>query len=1074
MKRIYPFFFCKSWMLLSLCCLLSAGLSAQTRTIKGTVASSEGEPLIGATILVENETSRGTITDFNGNFSIEAATGEVLRVSYTGYEEKKITVGVENTLAIVLEASAEILDEVIVVGYGTQKKSDLTGAVASVSGEELRSSITTNIDQALQGRVAGVQVTQNSGQPGGAASIRIRGSNSITGSSEPLYVIDGIPFQGDGTAVAGFDWAGGANGQNRVNPLSTINPNDIVSIEVLKDASATAIYGARAANGVVLISTRRGEEGTAKISYNGYYASQSLARKLEMMPLPDYASYQVQIANDLNLPVNQRYLDPSLLGNGTDWQDEIFRTAGMQSHQLSVSGGSKNTQYAISGGFLGQDGIVIGSNFERFTTRVNLDNQVNKWFKIGASLAYANTDEVITLNDGGDGVIMQSLAMPPDVPVRDFNGEFAGPSTNLSYVSFNPVGAALLRNNTLNRQRLMANLYGDLQLMKNLSFRSEIGFDDNHSINKSFHPTYSWGALQNNENQLRQREENSFFWIWKNYLTYTLKFGERHNLSALLGTEAQQSNWAGSQVTKKQFASNDIQVLSEGNDETSSTSGWEDGASLASYFGRFNYGFDERYLFTFTMRADGSSKFGPNNKWGYFPSGSFAWRVSNEAFMENQELIYDMKLRLGYGEVGNQAIANYLYGASLLTVNTPFGTGYRLEKISNPDLKWEATKQFNAGLDLSLFQGRVDFTIDVYQKQTTDMLLQLSIPSYLGGTNWNDIRAPFANIGRMENKGFDLALTTRNVSGKKFSWTTNLTFSRNRNKVLELDDDSRVYWRNLYWYSEFQTATQTSVGLPVGVFYGYVVEGLFIDQEDILNHAVQVTDNNITDENPYGKNLVSKTQGVWVGDIKFKDLNGDGVVDVNDQTIIGDPNPDFTFGLNNNFNVGPFSLTVYLNGAYGADILNYSRVVIEGQTSVFNNQAATVADRAQIALIDPNGPDDDPENVYLANPDTDLPRPTTNDNNRNNRMSDRFIEDGSYIRIQNVRLGYTLPTAFTQKFRIQHLKLYVNAQNLYTITNYSGYDPEIGAFNQDPLLQNVDMGRYPSPRLITFGLDVDF
>lgn len=1062
------------WLCLFLALLIAPGLSAQMRTITGTVSSPEGEPLIGATILVKDSDNRGTITDYNGQFSLEAEAGETLVVSYTGYESKSVEVTAANSFEITLEQASELLEEVVVIGYGTQKKSDLTGAVSSVSGEDLRSSVTTNIDQALQGRVAGVQVTQNSGQPGGAASIRIRGANSITGSSEPLYVIDGIPFQGDGASVAGFDWAGGANGQNRVNPLSTINPNDIVSVEVLKDASATAIYGARAANGVVLITTKRGKAGEAKISYNGYYANQSLPNKLEMMTLPDYASYQVQIANDLDRQVDQRYLDPSLLGAGTDWQDEVFRDAGMQSHQLSISGGNENTKYAVSGGYFQQDGIIIGSNFDRITTRVNLDNRVNSWFKAGASLAYANTNERITLNDGGDGVIMQALLMPPDVAVRGFDGEYAGPSSNTAGISFNPVGSALLRNNTLDRQRLMANIYGEVDLFKGLSFRSEIGFDDNHSLNKAFHPTFTWGALQNNENQLRQREENSFFWIWKNYLTYDVDLGERHGLTALLGAEAQKSSWEGSQVTKKQFSSNDIQVLSEGNDITSRTSGWKDAASLASYFGRFNYSFDDKYLLTLTMRADGSSKFGPNNKWGYFPSGSLAWRVSKEEFLKSADFIYDMKLRAGYGEVGNEAIANYLYGASLLTVNTPFGTGYRMEKISNPDLKWEATRQFNAGLDLALFEGRIDFTIDFYQKQTSDMLLQLSIPSYLGGTSWNDIRAPFANVGRLENKGFDLSLTTRNVTGRKFDWSTNLTFSRNENKILELDDDARIYWRNLYWYSEFQTATRTSVGLPIGMFYGYIADGLFQDQDDILNHAVQVSDGNITDEYPNGRNLVNKTQGVWIGDMKFKDLNGDGVVNVEDQTLIGDPNPDFTFGFNNDFNYGPFGLTIYLNGSYGAEVLNYSRVVIEGQTSVFNNQAATVADRAQIGLVDPNGPDDDPENVFLINPESDIPRPTTNDNNRNNRMSDRFIEDGSYLRIQNVRLSYTLPAVLTRKFRVERLRVYVNAQNLYTFTNYSGYDPEIGAFNQDPLLQNVDMGRYPSPRLFTFGVDVDF
>ncbi|HMQ61140.1 MAG TPA: TonB-dependent receptor [Flavilitoribacter sp.] len=1065
----------RRWLTASLWLLSVVCLSAQMRTISGTVVSSEKEPLIGATILIDNAPDRGTVTDIDGNFSIQAATGEKLRISYTGYEPLLAEVTAESRYSLVLSSTAVLLDELVVVGYGTAKKSDLTGAVSSVTGDQLRSSITTNLDQALQGRIAGVQVTQNSGQPGGAASIRIRGANSITGSSEPLYVIDGIPFQGDGAGVAGFDWAGGANGQNRVNPLSTINPNDIVRIEVLKDASASAIYGARAANGVILITTKRGQKGESKISYNGYYANQSLPKKLEMMDLPQFADYQLQIASDLDLFPNQRYLDPTLLGPGTDWQDAVFRNAGIQSHQLSVSGGTDKTTYAVSGGYFNQDGIIIGSNFDRFTTRINLDNQVKDWMKIGGSLAYANTNERITLNDGGDGVIMQALIMQPDVPVKYINGNYAGPDVSLGGTSYNPVASALQRNNTLRRQRLMANIYGDATLTKGLTFRSEIGFDNNHSLNKAFHPTYKWGVLENNENQLRQREESSFFWIWKNYLTYDFTVGSAHHLTAMVGTEAQKSTWEGSQVTKKNFSSNDIQVLSEGDDLTSRTSGWKDAAAIASYFGRFNYTFDERYLFTFTMRADGSSKFGPENRWGYFPSGSFAWRLGREGFMESLGFISDLKLRIGYGEVGNQAIGNYLWGSALQTLNTPFGTAYRLERISNPNLKWEATAQYNIGMDLSLFEGRVDLTMDLYNKQTRDMLLLLSVPSYLGGPNYNDIRAPYANVGKMENKGVDLALSTRNIRTKNFTWNTDLTFSLNRNKVLELDDDSKIYWRNLYWYSEFQTATRTSVGQPLGMFYGYVTEGLFENEQDILNHAVQVqAPGSVTDDHPNGVNLVDRRTGMWIGDIKFKDLNGDGVINTNDQTLIGNPNPDFTFGLNNTFTFGPFDATIYLNGAYGLDVLNYSRVLIEGQTSIYSNQSAAVANRARFALNDPNGSVTDPANVYLANPGADVPRPTTTDNNRNNRMSDRFIEDGSYLRIQNIRLAYTLPATLTGRYKIERLRLYVNVQNLKTFTNYSGYDPEIGSFNQDPLMQNIDMGRYPTPRMFTFGLDLDF
>ncbi len=1048
-----------------LLCLTTA-LSAQMLDIRGIVTSPEGEPLVGVTVRVLN-TPRGTATDAYGAYSIQAAPGERLSFAYTGHDDFTTTVPADGSRVDIKMQANAILNEVVVVGYGTQNRSDLTGAVSSVTEEQLRSSVVTNIDQALQGRVAGVQVTQNTGQPGGAASIRIRGANSITGSSEPLYVIDGIPFQGDGVTVAGFDWAGGANGQNRVNPLSTINPNDIVSIEVLKDASASAIYGSRAANGVVLITTKRGKKGESKISYNGYYATQSLAKKLDMMDLQQYADYQLQISKDLGLQPNQRYLDPSLLGSGTDWQDEIFRPAGMNSHQLSVSGGNDKTTYSVSGGFFQQDGIVIGSDFKRYTGRISLDNQVKSWFKLGGSLAYARTGETITLNDGGDGVIMQALLSQPDIAVKELNGSYAGPDAFFTAASYNPVAAALQRHNTFDRQRLMGSVFGDVTLFKGLTFRSELGFDDNHGLNQAFQPTYKWGVIVNTENQLRQREESSLFWVWKNYLTYNAFENDRHKLTVLLGQEAQKSSWQGSQVTKKNFASNDIPVLSEGEDVTSRTTGWKDAASIASYFGRVNYGLFERYLFTVTMRADGSSKFGPENRWGYFPSAAFAWRLGNESFMKS--LNTDLKLRVGYGEVGNQAIANYLYGASLLAINSPFGTAYRLEKISNPKLKWEATKQFNVGLDLGLIKGRVDFSIDVYNKQTTDMLLQLSVPSYLGGTGWQDIRAPYANVGRMENKGFDLSLRTHNIETKGFRWGTDLTFSRNRNKVLELDGVNSVYWRNLYWYSEFQTATKTSVGQPLGLFYGYQTEGIFANQADILGHAVQVPD-----DGDKTKNKVDKRTGVWIGDVKFKDLNGDGVINTEDQTIIGNPNPDFTFGINNSFSVGPFDLLVYFTGSYGAEILNYSRVQIEGMSNVFANQAESVFNRAQYGLNDPNGSDLDPANVFLANPGTDIPRPTTTDNNRNNRMSDRFIEDGSYIRLQNIRLGYMLPQELTKRVKIERLRVYVNAQNVKTFTKYKGYDPEIGAFNQDPLLQNVDMGRYPTPRVITFGLDVDF
>jgi TonB-dependent starch-binding outer membrane protein SusC len=1054
----------------------SANSSFQGVTVSGTVISISSEtPLPGVNVF-EKGTQNGTVTDLDGNYSITVSgSNSVLVFSFVGYLTEEVPVGDQQVIDINLSEDILDLDEVVVVGYGTMKRSDLTGAVASVSEETLRSSVATNLDQALQGRIAGVQITQNSGQPGGAASVRIRGASSITGSSEPLYVIDGIPFQGDGIQTAGFDWSGGANGQSRVNPLSTINPNDIVSIEVLKDASASAIYGARASNGVVLITTKRGSEGESKLSYNTFYALQSVPKTIEMMDLPNFAEYQLQIADELNQTPNERYLDPTLLGTGTNWQDEVFENAWTQSHQVSVTGGTAKTSYAVTGGYYGQNGIIIGSNFKRFTGRINLDSEVKDWLKVGASLSYAKTNEKITLNDGGDGVIMNALLMQPDIPVKNMDGEYAGPDVGYSGANYNPVALALLRNNTLERERLMGNIYGDAEIIKGLTFRTELGIDNNNSINKAFHPTYQFGSITNDLNKMRQRDENSFFWIWKNYLTYANTFGEKHNINAVFGYESQKSNWQGTDVTKENFASNDIHVLSQGENTTSRTNGWKGSSSLMSFFGRVNYNYDNRYLATVTLRRDGSSKFGPNNKWGNFPSASIAWRISNESFMEGVSAVRNLKIRLGFGMIGNQAIGDYLYGSSLLSLDSPFGTAYRYEKIPNPDLKWEGTQMYNIGLDLSLFAGRIDLVAELYKKKTDDMLLQLSIPSYLGGTSWEDIKSPYVNIGSMENKGVEFTLTTHNFNAKKFSWVTNLTMSFNRNKVLALDDPSTRYWENLNWYSEFQTATMTTVGEPLGVFYGYQTDGIFQNQEEILAAPVQIVDpTTVTEENPNGINLVDYTTGVWMGDLKFKDLNGDGVINTEDQTVIGDPNPDFTYGFNNVFTYGPVELTVYLQGSYGAEILNYSRVQIEGMTSPYSNQAMTVANRSRYALIDPEGDPEDPANVMLANPGTDMPRFATNDNNRNNRMSDRFIEDGTYLRIQNVSLAYIFPRNLTRKVKIDRLRIYVNGQNLYTFTKYSGYDPEIGAFDQNARKQNIDMGRYPSPRMITFGLDIDF
>jgi TonB-linked SusC/RagA family outer membrane protein len=1050
--------------LLVLALFLSFQSMAQRQQIQGVVTSArDGLPLPGVNV-VEKGTTNGEPTGINGEYTLTIkGEGRVTLVfSYLGFVTQEIPVTNNQTkLDVALEEDLAELEEVVVVGYGTMKKKDLTGSISSIGEEKLRETVVTSLDQMMQGRLAGVQVAQNSGAPGGATSVRIRGASSVNNTNEPLYIIDGVHMSGEGTEIGGFDWMGGSNGQERVNPLSTIAPSDIVSMDVLKDASATAIYGAAGANGVVIITTRRGEKGAVKLNYDGYMTQQTLAKKLDLMDLREYAQYQIELGEFLQTEVDDAYKDPSILGKGTDWQDAIFRDALMHSHQVSLTGGSEAMQFAASGGYMNQEGTIFGSGFERYNARFNADGEVNKWLKMGGSLAFARTDEVITRQDGNDGVIMQALTMQPSVPIYNFDGTWAGPNNVNGASRFNPVWLATMQNNTLVRNRTMGNFYINARLYKDLEVRTEFGYDLSDNVNKSFLPTYDFGVIKSSQNMMMQREEHTLYWIWKNFATYTHTFGTSHYVQAMAGFEASKNAWENTRLIKQNFSTDDVFVMTA-DGEYVSNEGYKDESTTASFFGRLNYNFNEKYFFTGTMRADGSSKFGPNNKWGYFPSMALAWRISNENFLKESGTISNLKLRLGYGMVGNSNIGTYKYGSTMKAVAAPWGTFYHMANIKNPNIKWEASEQYNIGLDLGLIDNRINLVVDLYQKETKDLLLQITVPSYLGGSEWNDIQTPYVNIGKTRNRGVDITLNTVNIESPDFRWSSNLIVSVNRNKVIALNEKSQVIYKNLDWYSEFQTATATMIGQPMGVFYGYKVDRLFTDEQDILNAPVQVED----PTNP-GQNLYNKKTGVYVGDIKFKDLDPNGVIDVNDQTIIGDPNPDFTFGFTNTFSYKSFDLTIGLTGSYGGDILNFTRARMEAMTSIWDNQAQSVVGRARV-VTDGSG------NDYLENPGATVPRAATNDFNRNNRMSDRWIEDGSYLRIQNVNLSYTFPRKLTSKMNLHNLKLYTSVQNLYTWTNYSGYDPEIGAYNQSALMQNIDMGRYPSPRMYTIGVNVVF
>lgn len=1062
MKKNLSFFSILLFLVLSLQAL------AQERTISGKVVDEDGVALPGVTVIIDG-TTKGTITDFDGNFSLSGTSNEdVLVFSFIGYKPIKTLVAGKTKINVNMEADVVNLEEVVAVGYGSMRKSDLTGSVSNLSGESLKESIVINPDQLMQGKVAGVVVQANSGAPGAANSIRIRGASSINNSNEPLYIIDGIPVSGSGTETAGFSWSGGSNGQNIVNPLASIAPSDIVSLDVLKDASATAIYGAAGANGVVIVTTKRGKNGKTSVSYDGYVALQHRPKKMDMMNLKEFALYQNQLHNEGILAnIDEAYLDPSLLGKGTDWQDAVTDDAWMHNHNISITGGSKGTQFAASTGYTSQDGMLIGSEFERFTGRINVDSKVSDNVKTGMSLSFARTNQSIINNDGINGVVMQAALMSPAVPVYDFDGNFAGPETVNGSSIYNPVALAQDQDNTLLQERIMGNVYGEIYPWKHLTVRTEFGFDRSNNVNKGFKPSYEYGQLKNTNIMIMQREDHSLYWIWKNYATYNQSFG-KHNIIFMTGTETSRSAWEGTQIQKDQLSSNDIRVLTT-DGELVTNSGWKDAASTVSVFGRLNYNYDERYLLTATLRTDASSKFGANNRWGYFPSFAAAWRVTSEEFMQNSKgWLSNLKLRLGYGQVGNANIGTYLYGSTMQAFSSAFGTAYRMSNNANPDLKWEASEQYNGGIDVSLFDNRINLTIDAYYKTTKDLLLQPSVSPVLGGSNFIDIQTPFMNIGKVDNKGIDFTLNTHNVKGVDFNWNSNITFSLNQNEIKALDDQNTTIYGSLDWYAAFQTVSMITVGQPIGVFYGYQTDGIFVDAEDVKTSA-----------RPEGVNI-HRTTGTWVGDVKFKDISGpdgtpDGIINEYDQTVIGDPNPDFTFGFSNSFSYKNWELGVGLTGSVGADVLNYVRVKTEGLMSQWDNQDAAVLDRAQPAYLDgDNSNVENIDNTYLINPDATLPRWSGNDLNGNNRMSDRWIEDGSYLRIQNISISYSFPRDWINKAGISTCKLYLNAQNVYTFTNYSGLDPEIGSYNQKAGLSNVDMGRYPSPRVFTLGANITF
>lgn len=1037
----------------------------QQKKIKGTVVDQKGEPIIGAAVLVKGK-GTGTATDINGNFSVDAAPGATLQVSYMGYVTQNVK-ATANNMKIVLSENSQSLDDVIVVGYGVMKRSDLTGSVSSIDEKQIKQGVNTSIEQAMQGRIAGVQVTQNSGAPGGGISVQIRGINSLDGN-EPLYVIDGIAVSGQTSS--------------NTSVLSTLNPSDITSIEVLKDASATAIYGSRASNGVVLITTKRGEEGKAKITYEGMMGWQALPGKLEMMNLKQYAKYYNDRANLWGWGAQDRFMDETLLTNGTDWQDELFRTAFMHQHQIGVSGGSKDIKYNLAGGFLNQEGIGIGSGFDRASFRANFETKVTNWLSVGMNGYFARTNQIITFDDAG--IISTALSQTPDMAAKNPNGsyELSGES-EYNYVS-NPLYDAEMRDNHSKKSQLDYNLYANIAPIKNLNIRLEYGGNFGWGDSYYFCPEYEYGSThQKVESSSQRTSSTNKYKSFKQYITYDFDIAKSNHMQVMAGHEAQWGNWANLNAGRKGYISDAIHSLAVG-DATTATNN-EQGSSWAieSYFGRLNYNLLDRYLLTATLRADGSSSFGPNNRWGWFPSAAAAWRINNEPFMENtKDWLSNLKLRVGWGLVGNQKTGSYAYGVATGNTPTAWGTGYYSSNYANPNLKWESTKAWNVGLDFAFFNNRIEFIVDAYYKNTDNLLMQASLPSYLIDIDgYRGVTAPWINAGAIQNKGIEFTLNTVNIDKKDWKWRTGVTLSINRNKLTGLNSDDAALQGKI----GSDVYTLSEIGQPVGQFYGYNVIGMYKNESDFYQknqlgeYLLDAQGNKIPTARPADENgnlYDIKQNGIWVGDYIYEDVNGDGKITEADRKYIGNPNPDFTFGLNNSISYKNWELSFFFSGSIGNDVYNVLRQQ-KTDPAGWGNKLASVANCAQIAMIDEEGSLSDISNVYISNAENAecwRIEPSSKGQNNNSRISSNFVENGSYVRLKTLSLAYNLPKVWLDKIGVDWCQLYVNAQNLFTISSYKGYDPEIGSMGQSVILQGLDNGRYPSQRIFNAGIKLNF
>ncbi|MEZ4962414.1 MAG: TonB-dependent receptor [Saprospiraceae bacterium] len=989
----------KPFFLLVWACWLSVTSVYSQHRVEGTVtATSDGQALIGVNIL-EKGTSNGTITDIDGSYSITVAgPNAVLEFSYTGFAPQEIAIGGRNRIDLALEEASTLLQQVVVVGYGTQKKSDLTGAVGTVKKEEIERLPVANVEQALQGKVAGVYVAPSSGTPGAGAVIRIRGTGTLN-NANPLYVVDGMI-----TYDASF-----------------VNPLDVESIEVLKDASAAAIYGSRGANGVIIITTKSGKNREqAVISLNSYYGTQKITKKIDLLNAAQFA----ELYNEFR---GQQYFeDPAALGEGTDWQDEVFRTAPIGNIQLSANGGSEKVSYNISGNYFKQDGIVKNSDFERVTIRINTEYKLNDWLTIGNNTAYTNSKSQIAPG----GVVGGAYRMPPVFAPRDSTGDFSDPTFFGSAIG-NPAADLFYKSNNNNEfNRLFGNLYGDVHFLKYFTFRSNFGFDRGEGQSKYFEPVFEVSSSQlNKSDRLSVGSTLSRDWIWEQTLRFEHEIGP-HRFSVLGGYTAEERYDEELGGSRENFpgTADELLFLSAGNDTTQQNYGSAIDEALTSYLFRINYALLDRYLLTVSWRTDKSSRFTEPNRTGNFPSFSLGWNLSQEGFVQNLTLVDRLKLRFSYGILGNQASGSAYPSTSAISsgLYAIFGPGEDLNQgatliaVANSNLKWETSRQTDIGLELGLFKNRLEFEVDWYNRYTYDIIAAVPIPDYVGSQG-----DPIVNTAEVRNRGWDFTLNWRNAG--KFSYNFGATLGLVNNEVLALADGKNEIFAA---FLQGEPASHTVVGQPIGSFYGFKVAGIFQNEEEL--------------------NSLPRLGGEDVGDLRYADLDGNGIIDGDDRTYLGSAIPDVIYSFTAGFDWKGVDFAIDFLGQSGNKVYNAKETFRFG---VYNWEQH-VYDRWT------------PEN-----PSQTEPRITNGGTNY--RVSDRFLEDGSFFRLRNVVIGYSLPVEWLSKVRISKFRVFLSGTNLWTKQKYSGYSPEFPN-GTNPFEVGLDFGGYPVAKSWQGGLELVF